>query len=219
MAKDLPFFKFTPDEWINGDITLEEMEIQGIFINICAYYWKRDCSITMAHLCSRYKYVTESQWQTLLSKNLIKKDKYENVRINFLDEQLSELQDIENKRIAAGKAGAKARWQTHTIAKSLPLAKNGYIDIDIEIEYIYTLYPSRDKNNDNRSTGKCSKDKRKIAVLLKKHGKDKLSTIIKAYLVDCETNKVYLKNFGTFLNQLPEIPPQEKQQIGWKVKI
>jgi hypothetical protein len=70
------------------------------------------------------------------------------------------------------------------------------------IEKIYGLYPTRDENNNNRSTGKSSRDKEKIRKLLKE-GKD-LEKLILNYLSDCKQTKTYLKNFGTFLNSLPE---------------
>lgn len=40
MAKDLPYFKFIVNEWITGDITLEDLNVQGLFINLCAWYWQ-----------------------------------------------------------------------------------------------------------------------------------------------------------------------------------
>ena len=33
MAKDLPYFKFFCSEWNDGDITLEDFNLQGLFIN------------------------------------------------------------------------------------------------------------------------------------------------------------------------------------------
>ena len=45
MAKDLPYFKFFCSEWNDGDITLESYEAQGVFINICSYYWSNECNV------------------------------------------------------------------------------------------------------------------------------------------------------------------------------
>ena len=228
MAKELPYFKFTPDEWLIGDITIEDFSIQGLFINICAYYWKRDCSITIAHLWQRYSTANQEHIKTLFNKGILKKDSCDNVKIMFLDEQLKEVKKEKSAKIEAGKAGAAARWQSHGTPMILPMAKHGNIDIDIDIDidinYIYTLYPNRDKNNNNRSTAKCKKDKFKIRKILKTKSRQDLEKTITDYLKDCETNKVYLKNFGTFLNQLPETPEtpesqNEKKQSGWKVKI
>lgn len=72
------------------------------------------------------------------------------------------------------------------------------------IDLIYSLYPSNCPNRKS-STGKCSKDKIKIEQLLKTRSKDELETIINNYIEDCNKSGTYLKNFGTFLNQLPEV--------------
>lgn len=73
-----------------------------------------------------------------------------------------------------------------------------------EVEEIYTLYPTRDGNNGNRSTGKCSKDKERIRKHLKTKPKDELRRIIELYVADCKKSGAYLKNFSTFLNNLPD---------------
>ena len=39
MAKELPYFKFYPGIYITGDVTLCSLEAQGLFINICSFYW------------------------------------------------------------------------------------------------------------------------------------------------------------------------------------
>jgi hypothetical protein len=50
MAKELPYFRFTATEWLNGDISLESFELKGLFIDLCSYYWFKDCSVTVAML-------------------------------------------------------------------------------------------------------------------------------------------------------------------------
>jgi hypothetical protein len=72
-----------------------------------------------------------------------------------------------------------------------------------EVEYIYSLYPSTCVVKKS-STGKCKSNKEKIKKLLKEYSKDKLDFIIKKYIDDCKSHKVYMKNFGTFLNNLPD---------------
>lgn len=107
MAKELPYFKFDPSEWITGDITLCSMEAQGLFINICTYYWKKDCSICLANVKQRFS-KWEASLKELLEHNIILLDEDENVIINFLDEQMSEFIDIREKRAIAGAKGGKA---------------------------------------------------------------------------------------------------------------
>ena len=47
MAKELPYFRFYPSEWLEGDITLENEKTQGFFMLLCAWYWKKDCLIDL----------------------------------------------------------------------------------------------------------------------------------------------------------------------------
>lgn len=79
-------------------------------------------------------------------------------------------------------------------------SKNIYGEI---AEKIYSLYPTRDANNKNRSTGKSAKrDLKRITALLKDGVQ--LENTVQLYIDDCKKTKTYLKNFGTFLNNLPD---------------
>lgn len=78
-----------------------------------------------------------------------------------------------------------------------------------EVDAVYSVYPTRCVIN-SRSLGKSSADKKKIARLLKDNSKEKLIKTIERYVEDCKRDKVYMKNFGTFLNNLPEYDLTEK---------
>ena len=56
MAKQLPYFKFFVSEWSDGDITIEDYNIQGLFINICSYYWSKECELSTKILYKRFKH-------------------------------------------------------------------------------------------------------------------------------------------------------------------
>lgn len=73
-----------------------------------------------------------------------------------------------------------------------------------DIDYLYDLYPTKCPNR-GRSTGKCRKDKEKIKSLLKNISKDELEYTIKAYVKQQADEGGWLKNFSTFLNQLPDM--------------
>ena len=86
-----------------------------------------------------------------------------------------------------------------------------------KIDIIYKHYPSKCKNR-GTSTGKSSKDKEKIAKLLKTHSKEHLIACIDFAIKEGE--KGMLKNFSTFLNNLPdleEINQEEKQESQIKM--
>jgi hypothetical protein len=88
------------------------------------------------------------------------------------------------------------------------------------VEEIYSLYPSRDINNQSRSTGKSSKDKEKIKKFLETGYP--LKKAIEHYLDEIKRTKVFLKNFKTFLNNLPnksEITDEAKPEVLKKLKI
>lgn len=72
------------------------------------------------------------------------------------------------------------------------------------IELIYTAYPTRCPIA-GRNTGKTVKCKDKIRVLLKEISAEKLLETIKWYVDDCKKTGTYLKNFSTFLNNLPDM--------------
>ena len=41
MAKELPYFKFEPSEWDNGNIQMCCLNTRAIFIDLCCIYWIR----------------------------------------------------------------------------------------------------------------------------------------------------------------------------------
>jgi len=107
MAKDLPYFKFFCSEWNDGDITLEDYNIQGVFINVCSYYWSRECILESKLLYKRFKTV-KTEIDLLVSENHIKIEKG-SVVISFLNEQKEEREQRSELRSRGGKASAKAR--------------------------------------------------------------------------------------------------------------
>ena len=129
MAKDLPYFKFFVSEWNDGDITLEDFEVQGLFINICSYYWSKECDVKFDRLYKRFR-GCESIIQTLLESSIIKEDN-ESLIISFLDEQQEERDSTSKKNSLAGKASAEKRklkrekeQQTNAKATSVEIPLN-----------------------------------------------------------------------------------------------
>ena len=54
MAKESPWFKFFTGEWANGSITLESYAAQGVFINVCCFYWSKQGDVTKKQLEKNY---------------------------------------------------------------------------------------------------------------------------------------------------------------------
>jgi hypothetical protein len=150
MAKEVPYFKFFISEWLNGDITLEEMDIQGVFINVCAYYWSKDCELSIINLKKRFRGY-ENQIDYLINTSIIKLDD-QNVIIAFLNDQLNskEVQKIINRE--NGSKGGRPK-------KITEIKPNGFI---LETE---TITESKAKANQKITNIKESKeDKKDISV-------------------------------------------------------
>ena len=151
MSKELPYFKFMCDEWLTGDITLEDFDAQGLFISVCAYYWKKDCSITMAKLRRRYSCAIATAWQVLLDSNCLKVGENDEISISFLDEQWKERADDRASKSEAGKKGADKRWQSYSTPIKVPMAKHGNKDKEKErdkdtnvlFDQFWLKYPSK----------------------------------------------------------------------------
>lgn len=107
MSKELPFFKFHSAEWLTGDITLESYKIQGIFINICAEYWQKDCQLLTKKAQKKLK-ISKKDLETLIECGLIKSE-CDEISIDFLDEQYQELMENHSKRVVSGKKGGLKR--------------------------------------------------------------------------------------------------------------
>lgn len=134
MAKELPYFRFTAQEWQNGDISLESYQIKGFFIDICAYYWLKDCSVTQAMLKKRFnndiEFINELIEIDILGLDI----NTDYIIISFLDEQFDKLSESRKRRQQAGYKGGKKRSSN---AKAMLKQNLSYKDKD------------KDKNNDN----------------------------------------------------------------------
>tara|TARA_R110001599_G_scaffold288842_2_gene491834 strand:- start:293 stop:1072 length:780 start_codon:yes stop_codon:yes gene_type:complete len=109
MAKELPYFKFFVSEWNDGDITLEDYETQGLFINLCAYYWSNECEITLTKAMKKFaRFSGENSFNYLIDNDIIKVEN-DVIIINFLDEQKDERLESSKRKSKGGKASAEAR--------------------------------------------------------------------------------------------------------------
>jgi hypothetical protein len=167
MAKELPYFRFTVQEWQNGDISMESYELKGLFIDICGFYWMKDCTVRKELLYKRFSNA-RAMLEQLLSNEIIKLENDGNISIEFLNEQFDLLSEKRKKRQEAGKKGGLAKSSN---AKAMLKQKPSYKDKD------------KDKYND--------KDFIKQESIFKNLQKEKdwINNLCEMY--DCETNDVY----------------------------
>jgi hypothetical protein len=104
MAKELPYFQFEPAEYLTKDISFCSLEAQGLFINICSYYWQRSCKLTKQQLLRRLDY--PSILDELITEGIV--DLIEDtIIIKFLDDQLLKATKTSNTNSINGKKGGR----------------------------------------------------------------------------------------------------------------
>lgn len=106
MAKELPYFKFEPAEYLTKDVSFCSLSAQGLFINICSYYWQRGCKLTKQQLLRRLNYQTELD--ELISENIIVLTKND-IIIDFLDAQLNEVKKTSKTNSINGSKGGRPK--------------------------------------------------------------------------------------------------------------
>lgn len=106
MAKNFPFFKFVSSKWLTGNIAYEDLEVQGLYINVCSVYWERDGILLIKDIQKRYK--REDLIEKLIDGDFIEVEN-EHISISFLDEQLDQANHISKKNSENGKKGAYAK--------------------------------------------------------------------------------------------------------------
>ena len=107
MSKELPYFQFEPAEYLTKDISFCSLPAQGMFINICSYYWQRGCEMTKQQILRRLNH--EDYFNELVEEGIIYLDG-DHITISFLKEQYDSLQDKKNDSSVKGQIGNLKRW-------------------------------------------------------------------------------------------------------------
>ena len=103
--KELPYFRFTPSEWQNGKISLEDFELQGYFINVCSYYWISDCSITRIMLEKKFRN-TKNLLELCLELEIFQHDlETDFISFSFLNVKFDERCNLRKQKQLAGSKG------------------------------------------------------------------------------------------------------------------
>lgn len=93
MAKELPYFKFEPNQWENGNIQIFSHELKGVFIDLCSMYWSRlgdlPYKLAVGKICNGNATALDS----LCDENVFTIiDGF--ICIDFLNEQLGEFDNL-----------------------------------------------------------------------------------------------------------------------------
>tara|TARA_R110000822_G_scaffold80191_2_gene191225 strand:- start:5854 stop:6504 length:651 start_codon:yes stop_codon:yes gene_type:complete len=114
MAKELPYFKFEPAEWMMGRITREPSNVQIAFLRVCCQFWRNSGDMTIEDASLE---CDEKDFDILIKKKFVL-TQGDCISIKFLDIQLDEMAEVSKGRSKA----AKVRWDKNN-ANALQLHK------------------------------------------------------------------------------------------------
>jgi len=106
MAKELPYFQFEPAEYLTGDISFCSLSAQGLFTILCSYYWQRSCKLSKDQFLRRIN--NPKEFQELVDENVIQLEDF-NIKIKFLDEQLSKVTKQSKTNSVNGSKGGRPK--------------------------------------------------------------------------------------------------------------
>ena len=115
MAKELPYFQFEPAEYLTKDISFCSLSAQGLFINICCFYWQRQCVLTKDQFLRRFNYLAE--FEELIKEGVIDIQR-ESIIIKFLDTQYLKATEKSSSNSANGSKGGRPKKQNESEIKA-----------------------------------------------------------------------------------------------------
>jgi hypothetical protein len=117
MAKELPYFKFEPNEWENGNIQIFTHQEKGVFIDLCSMYWSRlgDVSYKLAvqKICGGNANALDSLYENKIFEIIDG-----NIYIKFLSEQLNEFENTSERNSKIAKEGWEKRRKQKELSES-----------------------------------------------------------------------------------------------------
>jgi hypothetical protein len=214
MAKGLPYFKFTPSEWLTGEICFEDLETQGLFINICAWYWQRDGNLTVQDITKRYNKPTAFNSLSIRFLNI----ENEHIKIAFLDEQLMERNHVSKVNSKNGSKGGrpKTKEEKPTAFNSLSETKANENPIRKEEE----KEQEKKEENNKKIIYPSEQEFFDYARTLKTYSSNLEFAIQSKFLAWSENNWIdgngkKIKNWkSTLINSIPYMKPQESKPKG-----
>ena len=108
MAKELPYFKFEPNQWENGNIQMLSREDKGLFIDLCSMYWSRLGDVPMKLATQKLCGGNATALNSLCDEKIIE-ILDGNIFIKFLSEQLNEFEDTSKQNSKNAKEGWEKR--------------------------------------------------------------------------------------------------------------
>ena len=105
MSKELPYFKFEPAGWKFGRIQKRSKEAKVAFMDLICKYWHDECVMTLEDAKLDFG---DEEISELLKYKILKLDD-EFIKVDFLDDQMLEIEKTSKKQSEKGKKSAQLR--------------------------------------------------------------------------------------------------------------
>jgi hypothetical protein len=145
MAKELPYYKFEPNQWENGNIQICTREDKGLFVDLCSMYWSRLGDVPLKLAIQKLCGGNALAFDSLIDEGIFEVID-DMICIHFLNEQLGEFDNTSKQN----SKNAKLRWEKvrkqkdtsgRNASASIPQCETDTIREDKSIEdKITTIY-------------------------------------------------------------------------------
>lgn len=129
MAKELPYFKFEPNQWENGNIQICTREDKGLFMDLCSMYWSRlgdlPFKLAVQKLCAGNATAFDSLIQEKIFTVIDGM-----ICIDYLNEQLGEFDNTSKVNSKNAKDGWEKRRKQKELSERNATAPNPQCETD-----------------------------------------------------------------------------------------
>jgi hypothetical protein len=116
MAKELPYYKFEPNQWENGNIQMCTHEEKGVFVDLCSMYWSRLGDVPYKLAVQKICGGNANALQSLCDSKIFEVIDG-NIYIKFLSEQLNEFEITSERNSKIAKEGWEKRRKQKEVSE------------------------------------------------------------------------------------------------------
>lgn len=210
MAKELPYFKFEPNQWENGNIQICSREDKGLFMDLCSMYWSRLGDVPLKLAINKLCGGNASAFDSLIQEKIFTViDGL--ICIDFLNEQLDEFDGTSKKNSENAKIGWAKRRQAKEESERNATASNSQCENDAIREEKIREEKIREEENNNSEVPSLPKFNFRKSLI--EFGFD--SFLIEEWLKVRKAKRAINSktSFDMFIREVNKLPLMDKNEI------
>ena len=210
MAKELPYFKFEPNQWENGNIQICSREDKGLFIDLCSMYWSRLGELPFKLAVNKLCGGNASAFDSLISENIFIVEEGM-ICIDYLNEQLEEFENTRKVNSKNAKEGWEKRRKQRASSERNATASNSQCENDAIREEKRREEKKKEDNKNASAVPALSKFDFKKALLSFGFNSDLVNEWMQVRKVKRAVNSE--TSFNMFINEILKAPSIDKNEI------